>query len=174
MLTKNFYNSLAVMLTGETITNGLRQVTGAISDCAQPTNSNYRGGAYSALGFNSPSFATAATTNGIVFGDGANTPTEDDFCLSGSWISGLSATITRSGSTDENGAFETLLITVTNTNDTDVTVCEVGWQASGYINTTGTAKTCLFDRTVLDTPVTIPAGGIGQVTYTIRMNYPTA
>ena len=29
------------------------------------------------------------------------------------------------------------------------------------------------ERTVLETPVTIPAGGVGQVTYTIRMNYPT-
>lgn len=29
-----------------------------------------------------------------------------------------------------------------------------------------------INRTVFDTPVTIAAGGVGQVTYTIRMNYP--
>lgn len=60
-------------------------------------------------------------------------------------------------------------MTITNNNETDITIGEVG-----IVYQTGSSYSVLFERTVLESPITIPAGGVGQVTYTIRMNYPTA
>lgn len=59
-----------------------------------------------------------------------------------------------------------------NTSSADVTIREIGYYAC-YDGNTKNSRV-LLDRTLLDTPVTIPAGSIGQVVYTITFNYPTA
>lgn len=112
------------------------------------------------------SYSTGSGANGVMFGTGDTAPTVEDTTLSGSIITGL--TISSSFKTvgdnlDDYAEISTVYL-VTNTNTEDVTVREIAYVYYG----------CMMDRTVLDTPVTIPAGGIGQVTYTLRMNYPTA
>ena len=74
---------------------------------------------------------------------------------------------------DESGLTITALYTITNTGSSAFTIGELGLIAATYTNVSTNSK-CLVERTVLDTPVTIPAGGIGQVEYTITFNYPTA
>lgn len=73
---------------------------------------------------------------------------------------------------DDNGITMPWIYTITNSSATDITIAEVGlW---GYINYAASSmENALLERTVLDEPVTIPAGGIGMVTYSIRYNYPT-
>lgn len=98
----------------------------------------------------------------VVFGTGTTPPGYTDYKLSGTIISGLtvSAAVT-------NAAQGTEMIaeyTITNNSGADVIVGEIGLKFQWY----------MIDRTVLEAPLTIPAGSIGQLTYTIRMDYPTA
>lgn len=117
--------------------------------------------------------------SGVVFGTGNTPPTSDDYTLSGSGVDGLSnSNITYVISYENSETTRSIIATYTITNSTgaDITIGEVGLVCtlygtrSGY--TSGSYYPILVERTVLDSPVTIPADGVGQVTYTIRMNYP--
>ena len=111
---------------------------------------------------------------GIAFGTGNTPPTFDDYKLAGSVISTISAVSAPTFSFDEDGLTLTTVYTMTNTGTADITVGEIGMFARQYYqNSTNYYKNFLIERTALDTPVTIPAGGVGQVTYTIHMPYPT-
>ena len=112
--------------------------------------------------------ASNDTTSGVVVGSGTTPPTAQDYKLENQ-ITTVSGNVAYNTTQDADGVTINSIITVTNTADTDITIGEVGL----YVNTSGN-WTWMAERTVLETPVTIPAGGVGQVTYTIRMNYPTA
>ncbi len=134
----------------------------------------------SLLTVHSNSSAPNATTgSGIVFGNGTKEVSFDDYALSGDIFTTFTATSAYTFSPDADGFTVTTTVTLTNTGTSDFTVAEVGlygWHSAFASQTTSSDTVCRFmvERTLLDTPVTIPAGGIGQVTYTIRMNYPTA
>lgn len=121
---------------------------------------------------------------GVVLGTGTTEPTIDDYTLSGDAITTISSNYTVENSIDEDemGATRTAMYTITNTGDDSITIGEIGifverrWQSK---TTTGTSPRpyhhgfVMIERSLLETPITIPAGGVGQITYTIRMNYPT-
>ena len=113
---------------------------------------------------------------GVVFGTGNTPPTIDDTTLSGNLISGFSYTKSVTTERGDNGVTFTALYTVTNNNAEAITISEVAIIANLSQSNTSPDATykALVDRTVLDTPVTIPAGGVGQVVYTITFNYPWA
>ena len=127
------------------------------------------------FGFAISSATLKPSINGtcIVVGDGDATPTINDYNLSGNSITGIvssTSTVRKPNGVEKR-------FTVTNNNSNEIIIKEIcyfsqgGW-SSDIGNTSGV--TLLLDRTVLDTPVTIPAGGVGQVVYTITFNYPTA
>ena len=107
----------------------------------------------------------------VVLGTGNEPPALSDYKLSGDIVTGFGSTVSFSGENagDETYSQGTAVMTITNNNETDITIGEVG-----IVYQTGSSYSVLFERTVLESPITIPAGGVGQVTYTIRMNYPTA
>lgn len=109
---------------------------------------------------------------GVVLGTGTQAPTIDDYCLSGDLISSYTHSASFSNDFDENGAFGTTLFTITNTGTKAFTIGEIGL-ISG-LNSNGSSYKALLEHTVLETPITIEPGGVGQITYTLRMNYPTA
>lgn len=117
---------------------------------------------------------------GVCFGDGTTEPTAEDVCLSGVQHTSISSTntiVTFNYSTEDNGDFIlTAVYTITNTLENDMTIAEVGLAAPGSYFSGGYNYhvPILVERSLLEVPVTIPAGGVGQVTYTIRMNYPIA
>lgn len=102
----------------------------------------------------------------VVFGNGDTPPALGDYRLSGEIIRTISgsgmATVTN---VDGVATYESLL-TVVNTGEESVTIKEVGLTVMGIASV-------LIERTLLEEPITIPAGGVGQITYTIRMVYPT-
>ena len=102
------------------------------------------------------------STSCVMFGTGITPPSYDDYRLSGTPISGL--TVTASVTKEDFGTEMTAVYTINNTSGADVTIGEIGLKWTLY----------MLDRTVLETPLTIPAGSIGQLTYTIRMNYPVS
>ena len=95
---------------------------------------------------------------GVMFGDGNTPPTVDDFQLSGDHFTTYSSSVTHTYDPDANEA--TVTYTLTNTGSTDFTIREVGGIC--------TSSAILAFREVLDSPVTIVAGGIGQVTIKIK------
>lgn len=117
---------------------------------------------------------------GVCFGDGTTEPTVEDVCLSGvqhTSISKANTLITFNYSTEDNGDFVlTAVYTITNTLANDITIAEVGLAAKGsyFYGGYNYHVPILVEHSLLEIPITIPAGGVGQVTYTIRMNYPTA
>lgn len=107
---------------------------------------------------------------GIAFGDGNAEPTLDDLTLSGNLITTLSGTVSRSVTVGDTGCEDTYVYTLTNTGSDPVTIRELGIFSSYVANDADT--TCLIDRVVLDTPVTIPSGSTGEVTYKFKVKYP--
>lgn len=168
MLTRNWYK-LASLLIFATDTN-------ASVRCREFTGYNYsipasnKLGVY-AMGYIAKTLKTGIATGsgfyGVLFGTGDTTPTLDDYTLSGDVISTITI-VTSQTSIGANGDSEYAELatryTLTNTGTQAITVREVALAYYG----------CMLERTVLDTPITIEPDGIGQVTYTIRMNYPTA
>jgi hypothetical protein len=164
MVTKNWYNSFKAYMIGVQIPNGLTYYSGAAANagCYAAVASN--------LFFSVSSVVTTAEV-GIVLGGGATQPTINDYKLESQITSGLSASVQKT--TDENNS-AVYILTLTNTSDKDITVAEVGMilalsRSSGNNGTAG----CLVDRTVLDAPITIPAGGLGVIDYTIKLPIPT-
>lgn len=102
-----------------------------------------------------------STTQEItIFGNGNTPPTADDFQLAGAHFTTCSANV--SVSFDSNSNTSTVLYTITNAGDEEFVVREVGvfyYEA-------------MLMREVLDSPITIPAGGVGQVTLTLKVNIP--
>lgn len=124
--------------------------------------------------------STTNSSNGygsVFFGDGDTPPTANDYKLSGYTFTSSDITVTPTVTTtvDDECVTTTGVYNITNITDKEITIREVcararclqGASSSNY-------QQFMLERTVLDSPVTIPAGGIGQVTYTIRFKYPTA
>lgn len=111
------------------------------------------------------------TAGFVAFGTGTTPPTLDDYTLSGNIVTGISTTAKVSGGFTDSGTEVSATYTITNNNDTAVTIGEIGaFGASG--STTG--KGVMLERTVLESPITIEPGGVGQVTYTLRCDIQTA
>ena len=115
--------------------------------------------------------------HGLKVGSGTTAPTEDDYKLESFladkvdnvlvfYTSG-NVVITRGYANDT--PYITFSITVTNTSANAVTISEIGMFGWAAVSIAGVASstTVMLDRTLLDTPVTIPAGDTGLVTYTI-------
>ena len=110
---------------------------------------------------------------GVILGDGDTQPTPDDYKLAGNIITGVGYTKTLTRVVSETAVTAKAIYTITNNNSTEINIKEIGIIGTTNGNSTASEK-FLLERTVLDTPVTIPAGGIGQVEYTITFNLPTA
>lgn len=121
------------------------------------------------------------SNGGVYFGSGNTPATIDDYKLSGDVIQNITTSYVENSIYEEDGSAGTLsyTYTITNNNDTEITIGEVALFGEAYWQTASSSNSAtythffyLFERTALESPVTIPAGGVGQVTYTIRMNYP--
>lgn len=167
MFTNNWYKALSVGVSGQYISliGSDGNVGSAVFDSTSVSNKirdAFKNGVKT--GYNSGS----NNSSYIVLGTGNETPTMSDYKFSGSVVSGITTTISFTGNNTNDYTEGSGIITITNGNSTDITIGEIGIM---YLSGTNAA---MLEHTALESPVTIPAGGIGQVTYTIRMNYPTA
>lgn len=178
MFTKNWYKALANAITVD---------NDAERNYVVYDGSEYRGNASGTPSLDYASQSSTGTsmwflqnslnTNGGVFlGTGTTPPTINDYCLSGDAITTFTYSTTMDTTGDENGMTFSASYTITNTGDSAFTIGEVALMGSSASSSSyNTAKyKILYERTVLDTPLTIEAGGVGQLTYTIRLNFPTA
>lgn len=110
---------------------------------------------------------------GVVLGTGNTPPTMDDIKLAGDIITTFDYNSNVTIAVADDGVAITAVYTITNTGASEITIGEVCLIGNAY-NGANTAEKykILLERTALEIPITIAPGGVGQVTYTIRMNYP--
>lgn len=118
----------------------------------------------------------SGSTVGVAFGSDGTTPTENDYTLGG-LITGLSATTPSIETYFDQTNYKyvaRLDYTVSNNTGADVIIREVGLFVRFYTadtrgaNASSTAAgrySFMIDRTVLDSPVTIPSGTAGTIRY---------
>lgn len=114
--------------------------------------------------------------NGIYLGTGTTPPTENDYRLenvisSSSGISGATPTVNRRIDNDGNIYIEFTFLLSNSTNN-DVTVNEIGYFQlfnGGDTQYSGVSAqiSLMLDRTVLSTPVVVPANGSAAMKYKI-------
>lgn len=171
MLTKNFYSLMNSRLSGQNAT------------IAIPSGGTKSFGANEVHHVNNgTSFYKAFTTDygvssrnsfpGVRYGTGSSPATADDTDLE-SVIPEQSLKVIMPSEATVNFAGEyleyTTTISVQNLTSAAITISEIGLFPGAYSG--GNITPFLVDRTVLDEPITIPAGQSKQITYTIRFNY---
>ena len=114
-----------------------------------------------------------STSGGVVLGTGNTPPTYGDFKLSGDVISTFNYTAVVEKTVTDNGIQLSATYSITNTGAEAFTISEIGLIASASHNGSNATTKLLLERTVLDSPVTIEPGAVGQVTYTINVNMPS-
>ena len=178
MLTKN-YNRLLAYLFARNLEIKAKNYSGTdISFAANAANQGIvlgwgaeDGSVYAASMANLKT--TLSNYGGVILGDGDTPPTSDDYKLAGNIVTGFDYSKTLTRVVSETAVTATAVYTITNANSTEINIKEIGLIGNAHSNA-GSSKIFLLDRTVLDTPVTIPAGGVGQVEYTITFNLPAA
>lgn len=158
----------------KTTTGSTRYISGACANYAQD-------GVKESLVLGNASYVqinSAMQNDGVYFGDGSGVLTSESYRLFGSVITGIAVTSATTATREENTITKNITFTIANNNAQDITIKEIGviggsTLAYADMNTSSTSKYSdrfLLEHTLLDEPVTIPAGGVGQVTYTITFN----
>ena len=124
------------------------------------------------------SLATYKDYSGVYFGSGSAPATADDYKLASPIISGL--TIQNPNTIHifrkSDGVYTaSATFLLTNTSGAEITISEVGLIGliSGRYSESASAsyhRTCLLERQVLSTPITIPDGDTKAVTYKLTFN----
>lgn len=112
---------------------------------------------------------------GIYLGSGTSPASESDYTLQTpiqSGLTGSTPTITQNIDSEDNQYLE-YLFTVTNQTNTDITINEIGYGQKWYYATTrgviaSQSDTFLLDRTVLSTPIVVPANDSAVVRYQLK------
>lgn len=179
MFTKNWYSALGQFLSDGQARSKVVGYNSSEWVLSIPTSSFFLIGAPTVNNIYCPSMYFMRTTvsnssaGGVIIGDGDTAPTMNDYKLSGNLISTFAYSAAVTTESADDGVIFTGLYTITNSGTEPITVKEIGLVATPT-NNSGLQYRLLIDRTVLDEPVTIPAGGVGQVTYKLKLNYPTA
>ena len=164
MLTKNFYSYIRAAFQETSVTFTLSDGTTNMTNLSNDIPP-----------FNAMNVWADGTTDikGVSFGTGTTPATASDYSLESMLGSTqISVATPSSVSFSKVDTYEEYSVTfgVTNKTSNDITISEVGLTAMPA-SAGGSMCYVLVDRTVLDTPVTIPAGQSKQITYTIRFNY---
>ena len=161
MLLRNFYNALGSWMEGAA-PESLVTTAGSSHSYTQ-TNANKLSTTTSHI------CVGASTITNFHFGDGGVEPTFDDYKLSGTRITTLSGLVNRKRTQDETGITIEYNFTLTNTGTSSITIRELAYMgdygAGGYW--------VMIWRDVLDNPLTLEPNGVGQITHTVKLNYPT-
>lgn len=116
-------------------------------------------------------FNLSAAMGGFKVGNGTTIPNENDYAMESTITAGLNGNVTFNGSRNSDGNVVLLAtITLQNTSSAPITISEVGYYGTmQFVNSEGasslTNMPVLFNRAVLDTPVTINAGESAIINY---------
>lgn len=167
MVTRFWYKAVKTYFSTQSMPNGetVKDSSGTDRQISYPDSSTIS----VLFPARTPSYYTGTNVAyfGIVLGTGTTPATVDDYWLEHIIKSGLNVQITNMS---QHGIYR-LILTITNESDSSITIGEIGAQVPAVC--VGASKRAfMMDRTVLDTPVTIPSGGIGKIEYEIKINLP--
>lgn len=171
MITKNFKAIMAAVLEscGNATTNGYLPVKNTSGVTC------YMGGRFYGFPYSESYTVIFTPGSGVHVGSGNTAPTEDDYDLESEITSGLTAnTAAPIFNVDADGnPYIDIVFTLTNTTASDITVREVGYvQQNMTASTLGSpvndSARLLMDRTLLDSPVIVPANGAAAIKYTLK------
>lgn len=174
MVTKNWYSVMKAYRAQMTLSGAVRDIYGTTRDVSYYSYTDViptltirpNKGLFLTSDSSSSSYAW------IVVGSGTTPATVDDYKMQSQITSGLSATQEISVDEDNNPICK---LTLTNASSEDITIGEVGIIGPCVrTNSTSYKQLVLLERTVLDNPITIPAGGFGVIDYCIKIPIPTA
>lgn len=181
MITKNWYNIFKMFFAGYyNAADSVGEVTtlSGTKYFAKTPSSSSSSFANAVYGFfpsnniHTTGSVVSGSKSGVHFGSGDTPPTLDDYCLVNEITTlkgvGCSCAIHTKGNRHELDMF----YTVQNTGAESVTVREVGWVAPNQVSTYSSTTNFLFDRTVLDAPVTIAPGETAVIKYTLGVTLP--
>lgn len=111
---------------------------------------------------------------GVIFGTGNTEPTIDDYQMAGEHFVDYTESHTYESTLDGTTRTISCRYTLTNTSTESVTIGEVGLSVYAYrkVSSNYYYTGFLIERTALDSPITIPAGGVGIITYTLKFDLP--
>lgn len=118
-----------------------------------------------------------AINAGLSVGTSDTAATDEDYILGATITSGLSGVITNSHGMDNDDPYVIFNVVLSNSTTSDIIVKEIGYKQNVYGATSAGAtsglgnNTVLFDRTVLDTPLTVPARGNAALQYKLKCSY---
>ena len=172
MITNNFKTYMALILTANSngACKGVLPVVDTAGNTRYAANNVYN----SMPSETNTNLTLNANERGISFGTGNTTPTANDTNLEEPITSGLAAMITRFNGLDDNGnPFLRFDIVLSNTSDSAITVKEIGYKqylrCSDTLNgTTINSRSCLLDRSIFASPVTIPVDDYVIIRYTLK------
>lgn len=165
MLTKNFYAAMMALL-GKTQSTALNK-TGENINLGFPTNANNNYGIFPYMF----QYDNEAAYQYVEFGKGTTPAATGDYKLEDKITSGITVTNPSAVTTEQTDSYIFWTVTFGVMASTETTISEIGLTSKITYSTGLNPVAILVDRTVLDTPVTIPAGQSKQITYTIRFNY---
>lgn len=178
MITSNFKKLLSIMLsassnTTPTINIDIKTIAGGTRYVTQYVASGFPFNVTHSVSLNN------STGTGILLGTGTEQPSEDDYQLSNMITSGITSAVTYQFGADNGNPYIEYLISLTNTTSSDITISEIGYsQAINSGTTVGSsnlgARGCLLDRTLLSTPVTVPANDSAAIKYKLSTVVSTA
>ena len=132
-------------------------------------------GSFPTMQWNSP-LTLNAQNAGVSFGTSDTPATDEDYILGNTITSGIAGTFTCTKAMDGTNPVVTLNCVLSNSTASDIVVKEVGIKCTGYYaatvgGTSNSSRVVLIDRTVLDTPLTVPARGNAALYYTLKTDY---
>ena len=163
MLTKNFY---ALMRNGLGITSSnVVNENNEIKKAAY--TSSYWYGIFTKMNY----YDSTSNSQCVEFGNGTTPATINDYNLESKITTGINVAYPSSVTTEQTDSYILWTVTFGVTASVETTISEIGLKSLATLSSNNSSTRVLIDRTVLDEPVTIPAGQSKQITYTIRFNY---
>lgn len=111
---------------------------------------------------------------GVVFGNGTTEPSPEDYRLSGTTLTSPSILASGRGSVSSNGTQTTWKgrFTLTNASSTQYAISEIAYITdSYYVSATNANIYAITDHSLVEPPLVLGPGEVGQIEYTITITY---
>ncbi len=169
MKLRNFDNLVKAYIGANHVPGCIRDLNGTVRD-AYNSSDNIARLRYTVPGNLGMAASSTSVTAALMLGTGDEAPTYDDYQLSGTRITTFSESHTSAQSLEGEMSTE-ITYTITNTGSASFTVREIGYFARIQYSSSGYSNT-LLERTVLDAPLTLEPGAVGQLVFKTHFALP--
>lgn len=113
---------------------------------------------------------TNVGSSAVYLGNDNSPASVDDYWLKGELVTSINSNYVENRVNNSNE----VIYTITNTGSEAITISEMVLSVRYYTQDTSGSQNIIVDRTVLDAPLVIQPGSVGQLTYTLSATLPEA